>query len=137
MAELRVIGDNVGYLPILREVTVSPDTSLHGPVLLGSIASSASFAGCMRMLHINDIAINLNANVSDALNSSQFATAGCPREENCYLDPCANGGTCVSTWNDYSCSCLSEFMGTDCSECKLFYGITALHSLLILHNTHV
>lgn len=119
--ELGVIGDNTGFLPIQQNITRSPDTSLDGPVVLGSITDLSpsfsnnpnSFSGCIRMLYINEIATNLN------VDASQFVTPGCPREENCNLDPCANGSVCMSTWNDFSCSCSADFTGTDCSECEL------------------
>ena len=130
LVELSIIGNNIGFLPIQQNVTLSPGTLVYGPVLLGSVtdlSSTGSYSGCMRMLYINEIAINLNINVSYDSSNAQMATPGCPREENCYPETCANGGECMSTWNDFSCSCSADFMGTDCSECKLFH-----HPLLYL-----
>ena len=124
MVELRIMGNNIGFLPMQQIVTLSPGTLIYGPIILGSVTDLSSsftdgYSGCMRMLYINDIAVNLNVNVLYNLNNSQLATPGCPREENCYLEPCANGGECMSTWNNFSCSCSADFMGTDCSECEL------------------
>lgn len=125
--ELRVVGNNIGFLPVQQNITLSPDALLYGPVLLGSVTDTspsltenpASFTGCMRMLYINENAVNLDVNnASYAL--TQPPTPGCSREENCYPDPCANDGECMSTWNDFSCSCLTDFTSTNCSECELF-----------------
>jgi len=128
MVELRTIGNNIGFLPVQQNITSSPGTLVYGPVLLGSVTglsssfveNANSFGGCVRMLYINEMAVNLIANQSYALNNFEFAIPGCPREENCYPDPCANDGICMSTWNNFSCSCLTDFSGTNCSKCKLF-----------------
>jgi len=96
--------------------------SVYGPVLLGSIPvdNPNSFEGCVRTLSINEVSINLNVKVPYGDNDPPFATAGCPREENCSPNPCRNDGVCTSTWNDFSCNCPPDYTGPTCSECKCF-----------------
>ena len=118
MVELRIMGNNIGFLPMQQSANLLPGTLVHGPVLLGSV-NADGFSGCIRMLYINEISINLNVNMSN--DDPQLATPGCPREEICYPEPCANGGECVSTWNDFTCTCLADFTSTNCSECESFH----------------
>lgn len=128
MFQLQVTGNNIGILPEQQNITSLPSLLyIYGPVILGSVTdllpsfteNPESFVGCMRTVYINETEINLDVNASYALSDPQFVTPGCPREENCYPDLCANDGECMSTWNDFSCSCGTDFIGTNCSECKL------------------
>ena len=126
MVQLQAIGNNIGSLQAQQNITLSSPL-IYGPVVLGSVTDLSpsftenpeSFMGCMRTVYINGAAINLDVNVSCALTDAQYVTPGCPREENCYPDPCANDGECMSTWNEFSCSCRTDFTGTNCSERKL------------------
>lgn len=134
VVQLRILGNNIGFLPMQQNVTLSPDHLIYGPVTFGSVSDLSpslpdSFSGCMRMLYINEIAINLDIN---ATSNPQFATPGCPREENCYPDPCANDGDCMSVWNGFSCSCLADFIGTNCNECELLYDCGTNYILYLL-----
>ena len=38
--------------------------------------------------------------------------------DDCYPNPCLNGGTCIDGVNDYSCLCAPLFVGKSCSSCK-------------------
>jgi len=92
---------------------------VYGPLLLGSmpVSNSDNFTGCVRSLTINNAPINLDVKVPYSANDPPFATAGCPREENCSPNPCRNG-VCGSAWDDFSCRCSNDFTGPTCSECK-------------------
>ena len=38
--------------------------------------------------------------------------------DDCYPNPCLNGGTCIDGVNDYNCLCVPLFVGKNCSSCK-------------------
>ena len=38
--------------------------------------------------------------------------------DDCYPNPCLNGGTCIDAVNDYNCLCAPLFVGKSCSSCK-------------------
>jgi len=38
--------------------------------------------------------------------------------DDCYPNPCLNGGTCIDGVNDYNCLCAPLFVGKSCSSCK-------------------
>ena len=38
--------------------------------------------------------------------------------DDCKLDPCKNGGTCIDGINSFSCKCFRGFTGSDCSKSK-------------------
>ena len=40
--------------------------------------------------------------------------------DDCYPNPCLNGGTCIDGVNDYNCLCVSLFVGKNCSSFKSF-----------------
>ena len=45
--------------------------------------------------------------------------------DECSPDPCQNGATCMDGVNQYTCSCLAGYEGTDCETGKsLLYHIT-------------
>lgn len=69
--------------------------------------------GCIRNLHISSSsAIDLMSH----FNPKYPAEVGCPREEGCHPNPCANEGKCTSNWNSYFCQCTSAFTGQNCTE---------------------
>ena len=37
-----------------------------------------------------------------------------PDIDECWSDPCQNGGSCVDETNSYTCSCPSGFSGVNC-----------------------
>ena len=39
--------------------------------------------------------------------------------DDCDPDPCVNNGTCSDEVNDYTCTCINEWMGKNCSDCGL------------------
>ena len=93
---------------------------VYGPVLLGSmpVENSDSFGGCVRTLSINKVPINLDIKVPYSENDPPFASASCPREENCSPNPCRNDGACTSSWGSFSCRCSPDSTGPTCGECK-------------------
>jgi hypothetical protein len=41
---------------------------------------------------------------------------GVVSDDACKVDPCLNGGTCLVTWNDFTCLCTHEYDGKTCSH---------------------
>ena len=50
----------------------------------------------------------------------------------CESEPCLNGGTCANGNNQYTCSCVAGYQGTNCETSKSIL----LNSLYNLCNTH-
>ena len=48
----------------------------------------------------------------------ELADPGCPREETCYPEPCANEGVCVPGWSGFKCQCTRDYFGSTCEEGK-------------------
>ena len=40
--------------------------------------------------------------------------------DECAIDPCENGGSCVHLTNEYSCICAAGFEGANCETSKIF-----------------
>ena len=38
--------------------------------------------------------------------------------DDCYLNPCLNNGTCTDGVNEYNCTCVPGFVGKNCSNSK-------------------
>ena len=38
--------------------------------------------------------------------------------DDCAVQPCLNGGTCIDAVNDYSCNCVDGYTGKNCSVGK-------------------
>ena len=111
-------------------------TPTLGPILFGSLTglvstlqsrglflslllpnTSTSFGGCIRNLFVNGEEIFLNLTTKAFTGTDPpLAGPGCPREEQCRLQPCLNGGVCFSYWAGYTCECPLDFKGMNCSE---------------------
>lgn len=74
---------------------------------------SNGMTGCIRNLYLSSSNV---LNLTDHFNAKYPAEPGCPREELCYPNPCANEGECASDWNSYSCQCTSAFTGINCTQ---------------------
>ena len=99
-------------------------------VLVGDFASYLNFSqllsntfpvntgivGCIRNLRLSEN--ETMQNLSNGFNDDYQAYPGCPREEVCIPNPCANMGSCISSWNTYSCVCTSAYTGPNCTEGK-------------------
>lgn len=47
--------------------------------------------------------------------------------DECDPDPCLNGGTCTDGINQYTCTCVDGYVGTDCETSK-FVGLCVLQA---------
>lgn len=46
--------------------------------------------------------------------------------DNCFPNPCQNGGTCYDEGMDYTCTCTGDWLGQRCTDSKCCYHIMAL-----------
>ncbi|XP_015992915.2 protein crumbs homolog 2 isoform X2 [Rousettus aegyptiacus] len=82
------------------------------------------FRGCLQDLRLNGLHLPFsplplgNSSQPSELSSRQSRnlTMGCVSEDVCSPDPCLNGGTCLVTWNDFHCTCPTNFTGPTCSQ---------------------
>ena len=131
---LSVVVDNntMCLTPVLGTCSVSYQAAAFlQNIILGSTAnvatptalSSASFTGCIRRLLLGSTSVDLRQTLSSPPSSSLAIigslvspSLGCPRDQGCSSQPCANGATCTSTWLGYSCACRENFEGTQCTQ---------------------
>uniref|UniRef100_A0A1A8GL00 Cadherin EGF LAG seven-pass G-type receptor 2 n=1 Tax=Nothobranchius korthausae TaxID=1143690 RepID=A0A1A8GL00_9TELE len=79
------------------------------------------FVGCMKNLRIDNQHIDMAGFIAN-----NGTMPGCSAKRHfCNNNPCLNGGTCVNLycsddWDSYSCTCLSGYYGTNCTDvCSL------------------
>ncbi len=109
-----------------------PSIELTMPLLFGTLHPSqmfqplrnqlevtSSFIGCVRDLLINSGAVGLHTSAPyDPRTDPLKASPGCPREEQCSQQPCANDAECSSDWQGFTCHCTRDYYGDTCSEGK-------------------
>uniref|UniRef100_A0A673CV19 Crumbs cell polarity complex component 2 n=1 Tax=Sphaeramia orbicularis TaxID=375764 RepID=A0A673CV19_9TELE len=110
----------IGEVP---EVNVNSEDRAYVGGLPGSWDSDAwggHFKGCLQDLRLDSVHLDV-----DAWNSSneeevylpsdaENVKEGCISDDTCKTQPCQNGGKCHITFNDFTCSCLQEYMGKTC-----------------------
>ena len=52
----------------------------------------------------------------------------------CMPNPCENGGSCTDGFNEYNCSCVAGYTGTDCETGKLLQLYCKMN---IIPNVHI
>uniref|UniRef100_A0A914WRL7 Uncharacterized protein n=1 Tax=Plectus sambesii TaxID=2011161 RepID=A0A914WRL7_9BILA len=52
---------------------------------------------------------------AEVLNATSACQRDCPTD-NCLSGPCINGGTCVTSDTDYTCTCVPGYTGVNCNE---------------------
>ena len=97
------------------------------PSLLNQLTTESGVEGCVRNLVLSEDGPiqSLDVGFSDTYPSQ----AGCPREAVCSPNPCDNG-ECLSSWSGYTCQCVSDFTGTNCTEGM--YVCTHVHYFIML-----
>ncbi|KAJ8279108.1 hypothetical protein COCON_G00061740 [Conger conger] len=78
------------------------------------------FKGCMQDLRLDSrrlqffpIGVPVNG---FALQRQVGVARGCAGEDYCSKNPCHNGGTCYSIWEDFTCTCPPNTAGRRCEE---------------------
>ncbi|XP_063309266.1 cadherin EGF LAG seven-pass G-type receptor 2 isoform X2 [Pelobates fuscus] len=93
---------------------------LTGPLLLGGIPNLPEgfpvthryFVGCMKDLVIDNKSMDLEEYIAN-----NGTITGCPAKRNqCEVERCQHGGTCVNRWDGYSCECALGYGGKDCEQ---------------------
>ncbi|KAG8141786.1 hypothetical protein E2320_006463, partial [Naja naja] len=81
------------------------------------------FKGCLQDIQLNHHQMQFfpppdNASLPQDMyvGRNQNVVPGCLSDNACKSSPCLNGGLCSVTWNDFSCSCPSNFTGKCCEE---------------------
>uniref|UniRef100_A0A0A9W8L0 Protein crumbs homolog 2 n=2 Tax=Lygus hesperus TaxID=30085 RepID=A0A0A9W8L0_LYGHE len=54
--------------------------------------------------------------IGEAVFDTSLVLEGVVSDDACNSQPCAHGGTCVVTWNDYYCQCTVGHKGKQCQE---------------------
>ncbi|XP_068599575.1 protein crumbs homolog 1 [Brachionichthys hirsutus] len=99
-------------------------TVLVGGLLGGRMTSvyGGYFKGCIQDLRINDRRLQFFGSDASArsypLELMENVTAGCSGGNACRSNPCLNGGTCSSMWDDFACTCPPKTAGRRCEEVK-------------------
>ncbi|XP_017289522.1 protein crumbs homolog 2a [Kryptolebias marmoratus] len=109
----------IGEIP---EVTVSSgDQAYVGglPRNWDSDKWGGHFKGCLQDLRLDLMHLDLdgwsNSNKKVYLSSNaKNVKEGCISDNTCKINPCQNGGHCIITFNDFTCSCLEQYTGKTC-----------------------
>ncbi|CAG00748.1 unnamed protein product, partial [Tetraodon nigroviridis] len=88
----------------------------------GTSVFGGSLKGCIQDLRVNDRRLQffpLDSWVeSYPLRLMENVRAGCSGDDGCRRNPCLNGGTCSSTWDDFTCTCPPQTAGRRCEEVR-------------------
>ncbi|XP_072367573.1 protein crumbs homolog 1 isoform X1 [Scyliorhinus torazame] len=80
------------------------------------------FKGCIQDLKINNKRLEFYPiGVSEDSYSNRTlvnVTSGCIDDNACQSNPCLNGGTCSSIWDDFLCKCPASTSGKTCNQVK-------------------
>ena len=82
--------------------------------MLANFPVQTGMVGCVRNLLLSEN--STIQSLDDGFNDLYPTEPGCPREDNCFPNPCGNGGTCASSWDTYVCQCTSAYTGPNCTE---------------------
>ena len=82
--------------------------------------SYLSIVGCVRNIRVNNLLADLSKATTSSLgNDPPAPEPGCLREEECFPNPCRQGGKCLGGWVQHSCECPRDYTGQDCTEGKI------------------
>nr|XP_020649057.1 protein crumbs homolog 2 isoform X2 [Pogona vitticeps] len=81
------------------------------------------FKGCLQDVQLNHHQLQFFAHPANNsflqevyVGQPTNVVSGCVSDDTCKSEPCLNGGHCTVTWNDFNCSCPSDFTGKHCEE---------------------
>ncbi|XP_058473248.1 protein crumbs homolog 2a [Solea solea] len=116
-AELRYI---IGEIP---EVNIQSGDQVYVGGLPGHWDTGVwggYYKGCLQDLRLNSVHLDVDV-WSSAEEEKVFLPSdaenvkkGCVSDNACKVKPCLNGGECVITFNDFTCSCAAEYTGKTC-----------------------
>ncbi|XP_058492981.1 protein crumbs homolog 1-like [Solea solea] len=81
-------------------------------------AWGGNFKGCLQDIRLDNKHLTMEGH-QDTVEVYQASTEmsvlqGCQSDNTCKDEPCANGGQCQVTWNDFKCNCSIKFSGRLC-----------------------
>ena len=82
--------------------------------LRAQLPTSMSFGGCLRDVQLDGAALSIDSQLQ--VPGSIPPSPGCPRDNACLVNPCANAGTCISSWLGYTCNCALDYSGVNCTQ---------------------
>ncbi|XP_068104249.1 protein crumbs homolog 2 isoform X1 [Hyperolius riggenbachi] len=78
------------------------------------------FKGCLQDVRVNDNLLEFfqvdHEDVATYPGYIHNVTKDCVSDDVCKSVPCKNNGTCVVTWNEFTCTCSANFTGPTCEE---------------------
>ncbi|KAM8934213.1 protein crumbs homolog 2 [Pelodytes ibericus] len=80
------------------------------------------FKGCLQDVRLNSHRLEFfkpeieGVDGTSYLGNNNNVTRDCVSDDACEAHPCKNEGACTVTWNDFICSCPSNFTGQTCEE---------------------
>uniref|UniRef100_A0A8C5WE73 Crumbs cell polarity complex component 2 n=1 Tax=Leptobrachium leishanense TaxID=445787 RepID=A0A8C5WE73_9ANUR len=82
------------------------------------------FKGCLQDIRLNNHRLEFFKLVTEDIKMEEIlypevinnVTMNCESDPTCDSGPCKNGGDCTVTWNDFTCSCPTNFTGRTCEE---------------------
>ncbi|XP_043555728.1 protein crumbs homolog 1 isoform X1 [Chiloscyllium plagiosum] len=122
--ELVQDGQVVGHTHILPIRVQAGDALFVGglPDRLESAHDRRNFKGCIQDLKMNNKRLEFYPiGFSEDSYSNRTlvnVTVGCNDDNACKLNPCLNGGTCSSIWDDFVCKCPPNTSGKTCTWVK-------------------
>ncbi|XP_048458200.1 protein crumbs homolog 1 [Rhincodon typus] len=122
--ELVQDGQVVGHTPI-RPIRVQAGDALFVgglPDQSEPAQDGRNFKGCIQDLKMNNRRLEFYpVGVSEDSYTNRTlvnVTSGCTDDNACKLNPCLNGGTCSSNWDDFICKCPPNTSGKTCNQVK-------------------
>lgn len=108
--------------PVISEV-LHPTESVFSATSQSSTLTVTPFKGILRDIRLNDKRVVLySQNISEVAPLTAFGTVSLVKVRKgevsdpvCAVNPCQNGGTCEETFNQYSCLCMPEYRGQNCT----------------------
>ncbi|XP_018087311.1 crumbs 2, cell polarity complex component S homeolog isoform X3 [Xenopus laevis] len=113
------------YLGKVPPVTITKGDAVY----VGGLATADNttfwggfFKGCLQDVRINNYHLEffpteeINVQETLYLGDNTNVTQNCVSDDICRQGPCRNNGNCSVTWNDFVCSCPSNFTGKRCEE---------------------
>ncbi|XP_067845710.1 protein crumbs homolog 1 [Heptranchias perlo] len=122
--ELVQSGQRVDYILIHPIRVRAGDVAYIGglPDQLEPAHDGRYFKGCIQDVRINSKRLEFYPiGVSEDSYSNRTlvnVTSGCIGDNACKLNPCLNGGTCSSIWDDFICTCPPNMSGKTCNQVK-------------------
>ncbi|XP_054630679.1 protein crumbs homolog 1-like [Dunckerocampus dactyliophorus] len=79
-----------------------------------------TFKGCLQDIRLDNKHLTIVDHTEELeiyqATAEENVLPGCQSDNTCKNEPCANGGECQITWNDFKCDCPIQFSGRLCQK---------------------